>query len=180
MVHGKPYLEGSYGHILKNSIYLVKSFPISVRLCFQGLTFSHRHGQQGIQRLRNSVACHKSCTKSFSQLLVRAYWTLFQPIKPSHGNRPEARRKYFTHKGLISRVNGHSLVEMTHMLYGVSPSIINGKGQLGKVVWELGPINSACESWLGNLMQNFTHHVIPHINRGWALTSSPTMSFLFI
>ena len=49
------------------------------------------------------------------------------------------------HKGLISKVNGHSLVEVTHVLYGISPSIINGKGWLGKAVWELGPINSARE-----------------------------------
>ena len=180
MVHGKPHLEGSYGHILKIFIYLIKSFPIYVKLGFQGLSFSQCHGQQGNQRPGNFVACHKSGTKSSSQLLVRAYWTFFQPIEPSHGNSPEAEGKYFAHKGLISKLNGHSLVEVTHVLYEISPSIINGKGRLGKTVWELGPINSPRERWPGNLTQNFTHQVIPHIPRGWAFTSSPTLSFLLI
>ena len=37
-------------------------------------------------------------------------------------------------KALFSRVNGHSLVKVTHMLYEIGPSIINGEGQLGKAV----------------------------------------------
>ena len=38
-------------------------------------------------------------------------------------------------------MDGHSLVKMAHMLYGVGPSIVDGEGQLGKVVWEFGPFN---------------------------------------
>ena len=42
-------------------------------------------------------------------------------------------------------MNGHSLVEVTHELYKIGLSIINGEGRLGKVVWKFGPINSALE-----------------------------------
>lgn len=58
---------------------------------------------------------------------------------------PEVEGKYFAHKGLISRVDDHSLVKVTHVLNEVSPSIINGEGRLGKAVWEFGLINPARE-----------------------------------
>lgn len=50
---------------------------------------------------------------------------------------PEARGKHFVHESLILGMDGHSLVKMTHMLYGVGPSIVDGERRLGKAVWEL-------------------------------------------
>ena len=40
-------------------------------------------------------------------------------------------------------MDGHSLVKMAHMVYGVDPSFVDGEGQLGKAVWEFGLFNSA-------------------------------------
>ena len=145
IIYRKPHLEGSYGHIFKVSVYFVKNFSIPVRIGFQGLSFSHRHGQQGIQRPGNSTTCHKSSAKSSCQFLIRTYRTFFQPIEPSYGNGPKAGRKNFAHEGLISRVNGHSLVKAAHMLYKINPSIIYGKVRLSKAMCKLGPINFARE-----------------------------------
>jgi len=75
-------------------------------------------------------------------VIIRTYRTLFQLIEPSHGNRPKARRKHFAQEGLIPRVNGHSLVEVAHMLHKVDPSIIDSKGRLSEAMRKLSPINS--------------------------------------
>ena len=35
-------------------------------------------------------------------------------------------------------MNGHPLIEMSHMLHGINPSIVNSKSRLGKTTRELG------------------------------------------
>ena len=45
MLDGQVDLKGPYSHIIKISINLIKHLPIPIRLRFQGLTFSHGHGQ---------------------------------------------------------------------------------------------------------------------------------------
>nr|POE93761.1 hypothetical protein CFP56_30531 [Quercus suber] len=45
MLGGQADLENSYSHVIKIPINLIKHLPVFVRVCFQGLTFSHGHGQ---------------------------------------------------------------------------------------------------------------------------------------
>ena len=39
-------LESPYSYIIKVSIYLIKHFPVPIRVRFQGLPLPHCHGQQ--------------------------------------------------------------------------------------------------------------------------------------
>ena len=40
--------ENPYSHVIKVPIDLIEHFPVSIRVCFQGLSFLHGHKQQGI------------------------------------------------------------------------------------------------------------------------------------
>ena len=43
VLSGQANLKRPYGYILKISIYLVKHFPISIRVSSQSFTLSHNH-----------------------------------------------------------------------------------------------------------------------------------------
>ena len=63
-------------------------------------------------------------------------------------------------------MNDHSLIEVTHMLHKVSPSIIHIKCRLGEAMGKLIPINSSHEGGFGDLTQSSTHRIISHVPRG--------------
>ena len=63
-------------------------------------------------------------------------------------------------------MNDHSLIEVTHMLHKVSPSIIDIKCRLGEAMGKLSPINSSHEVGFGDLTQSSTHRIISHVPRG--------------
>ena len=61
-------LEGPNGHIIKVTVYLIEHLLVSVRVRFQGLPFSYGHGQQGVLRLRDPVACDEAGSKGLGEL----------------------------------------------------------------------------------------------------------------
>ena len=130
-------LKSPYSHIIKVPINLIEHLLVSIQVRFQGLLFSHGHGQQGIQGPRNSNA-QVSFLKESMELAPR-------PSKPPHRHRPQARQEYFTHQGLILGVHSHSLVEVAYMLHRVCLTIVHGEHGLGEPPRKSPSLNSACK-----------------------------------
>ena len=59
-------------------------------------------------------------------------------------------------------MDGHFLIKVAHMLYGVCPTIIHGKRGLSEPPGEFCSLNSAREKQLGDLIQRLAHNVVSH------------------
>ena len=59
--------------------------------------------------------------------LKGTYGTCPQVIKPSYRHGSQTRWELPTHQGPILGMDGHSLVEMAHMLHKVRSTIVNGE-----------------------------------------------------
>ena len=68
-----------------------------------------------------------------------------------HSHRPKVGGKYLAHKGFITKVDCHLLIEVAHMLYGIRPFIIDGECWLWKPVGKPGFVDSPNKGWLWDL-----------------------------
>ena len=78
-------------------------------------------------KVRNSTASNKKRSEHPNEFLEGTNRTCSQAIKPSHCYRPQTGREHLTHRGLIPRVNSHSLVEVAYMLYRIYWTIAHGE-----------------------------------------------------
>ena len=88
MLDGQSDLEGPYSHVIKIPVILIKHLLVLIRVCFQGLTFSHGHGHGGP---RNPTTSNKMRPKRLGELLEGVNKTCTQTIKPPHRHRPQVR-----------------------------------------------------------------------------------------
>ena len=112
---------------------------------FQGLTFSHGRGQQGIQGPKNPITRNETRPKCSSELLEGVNKTCTHTIKPPHRHRPQAGLKYLAHQGLILGVYSHSLVEVTYVLHRAYTTIIHGKHGLSEPLRKSPSLKLTCE-----------------------------------
>ena len=57
-------------------------------------------------------------------------------------------------------MDGHPLVELTYVLYGVRPTVIYGEGRLVEPPRKFSPLYLMCERRLGDSVQGFAHGVV--------------------
>ena len=77
-------------------------------------------------------------------------------------------------------MDGHSLIEVAHMLYEVCPTIIHGKRGLSGPPGEFCSLNSTRERRLGDLIQRLAHSVVSHTFLRGALMPTFVVVLLFI
>ena len=77
-------------------------------------------------------------------------------------------------------MDGHSLIEVAHMLNEVCPAIIHGKSGLSEPSWEFCSLNSVHERRPEDLIQRFAHSVVSHTSARWALMPTFVVVLLFV
>ena len=77
-------------------------------------------------------------------------------------------------------MDGHSLIEVAHMLYGVCLAIIHGKHGLSEPLREFCSLNSSRERRLGDLIQHLAHSVVFHTFSKGTLMPTLVVVLLFI
>ena len=180
MLGGQSDLKGPYGHVIKISINLIKHLSVPVRVCFQGLTFSHGHRQDRILGSRNPATRNKTRPKCSGELLKGANRTWTQTIKPPHSHRPQGWWKYLAHQGLILGVYNHSLVEVTYVFHRICTAVVHGERGLNEPPRKSPFLNPACERRSGNLFECSAHRIIPQAFRRWASVSMLKMVVLIV
>ena len=87
-------------------------------------------------------------SKGLCQLLkgINRIWP--KADKPPHGHRSQAEREYFAHQSLIFGMDGHPLVKLAYMLYGVHSTVVHSESRLMELPRELYPLYLACEGRL--------------------------------
>ena len=68
--------------------------------------------------------------ESLDKPLIGIYGVRLQAVEPPHRYRSKAGRKDLTHQSFVLGVDGHSLIKLAHILYGVRPTIIEGERKL--------------------------------------------------
>ena len=76
-------------------------------------------------------------------------------------------------------MDGHSLIEVAHMLYGVCLAIIHGKRGLSELPGEFCLLNSLRERQPGDLTQRLAHNVVSHTLSRGALMPTFVVVLLF-
>ena len=77
-------------------------------------------------------------------------------------------------------MDGHSLIEVAHMLYGVCPAIIHGKCGLNAPSGEFCLLNSSCKRGPGDLIQRLAHNIVSHTFSRGALMPKFVVVLLFV
>ena len=77
-------------------------------------------------------------------------------------------------------MDGHSLVEVAHMLHRIHSTVLDGECWLVEPPREYCPLNVAREGRSGNLVQHPAHSVISQASAWWALVSTFMMVFFFV
>ena len=77
-------------------------------------------------------------------------------------------------------MDGHSLVEVAHVLYSICSTIVNGECWLVELPREYCPLNVTHEGQLGNLVQRLADSVTPQASSWRALVSMFMMVFNFV
>ena len=77
-------------------------------------------------------------------------------------------------------MDGHSLIEVAHMLYGVCPTIIHGKHGLSEPHGEFCSLNSTCERRPGDLIQRLAYSIVSHTFSKGALIPTFVVMLLFV
>ena len=77
-------------------------------------------------------------------------------------------------------MDGHSLTEVAHMLYGICLAIIHGECGLSEPSGEFCLLNSSCERRPGDLIQRLAHSIISHTFSKGALMPTLAVVLLFI
>ena len=77
-------------------------------------------------------------------------------------------------------MDGHSLIEVAHMLYGVRLAIIHGKRGLSELPGEFCSLNSSHERRLGDLIQRLAYNVVSHTFSKGALMPTLVVVLLFV
>ena len=95
--------------------------------------------------MRNLATRDEVRAKGLGQLLKGTYRIWPEAIKPSHRHWSQAGRKYFAHQSLVFGMDGHPLVKLAYMLYGVRLTIVYGESRLIESPRELSPFYLACE-----------------------------------
>ena len=145
MLSWEAILESTDGDVIKVTIYLIVHLLVSVRVRFQGLPFSHGQRQQRIQGPRNPATRDEVRAKGLDELLKGTYGIWLQAIKPSHRHWSQARRKYLTHQSLVFGMDGHPLIKLAYMFYGVRSTIVHCERRLMESPRELSPFYLTCE-----------------------------------
>ena len=138
-------LESVNGDVVIITLYLIVHLPVPVRVGFQGLPFSHRQSQQRIQGPRNPATRDEVRAEGLGQLLKGTYGIWPEAIKPSYRHRSQAGQKYFAHQNFIFEMDGHPLVKLTYVLYGVCFAVVRSESGLMESPRKLSPFYLACE-----------------------------------
>ena len=77
-------------------------------------------------------------------------------------------------------MDGHSLVEMIHVLHRVCSTIVNGECWLIESLRKSCPFNLICEGRFGNLVQHLAHSVISQAFARRALIPTFVMVLLIV
>ena len=77
-------------------------------------------------------------------------------------------------------MDSHSLIEVTHMLNRVCPTIIHGKSGLSEPPREFYSLNYVRERQPRDLIQCFAHNVVSHTPMRWALMLAFVAVLLFV
>ena len=77
-------------------------------------------------------------------------------------------------------MHSHSHIEVTHMLYRVHSTIVDGECWLMESTRKYCPFNLARKGQLGNLVQRFTHSVIFQAFTSRAFVPTFMVVFFFI
>ena len=77
-------------------------------------------------------------------------------------------------------MDGHSLIEMAHMLYGVYLASIHGERGLSEPPRKFRSLNSLRERRLGDLIQRLAHSVVSHTFSRGVLIPTFVVVLLFI
>ena len=77
-------------------------------------------------------------------------------------------------------MDGHSLVEVAHVLYSIRSTIVDGECWLVEPPREYCPFNVTREGRLGNLVQRFVDSVTAQASTWRALVSTFMMVFNFV
>ena len=109
-----------------------------------------------------------------------AYGTYPQTIKPSHRHGSQTRWEHLTHQGLILGMDGHSLVEMAHVIHRVCSTIVNGERWLIQSPRKSCPFNLVREGQFENLVQHLAHSVISQVFARRVLIPTFVMAFLIV
>ena len=78
-------------------------------------------------------------------MLKGIYGVWLEAVKPSHRHGSQTRWKHFAHESLVFGMDGHPLVELAYVLYGVRLAIIYGKSGLVEPPRKFSPLYIACE-----------------------------------
>ena len=77
-------------------------------------------------------------------------------------------------------MDGHSLVEMAHMIHRIRSTIIDGERWLIEPSRKSCPFNLMCEGGLGDLVQHLVHSVISQAFARRALIPTFVMVLLIV
>ena len=77
-------------------------------------------------------------------------------------------------------MDGHSLIEVAHMLYGVCLAIIDGECGLSEPSGEFCSLNSSCKRRPGDLIQRLAHNIVSHTFLKGAFMPTLVVMLLFV
>ena len=83
--------------------------------------------------------------EGLGKLLKGTYGIWLQAIKPSHRHWSQAGRKYLAHQSFVLGMDGHPLIKLAYMFYGVCSTIVHCEHGLMESPRELSPFYLACE-----------------------------------
>ena len=88
-------LESADGDVIEVTIYLIVHFPVSVRVHFQGLSFSHGQGQKRVQGPWYPTTRDKTRAKVLGELLKGVYGIGPKPSNHLIATGPKLEGKTF-------------------------------------------------------------------------------------
>ena len=135
MLSWEAALESVDGYVIIVTLYLIVHLLVPVRVGFQGLPFLHGQSQQRIQGPRNPATHDEARSEGLGQLLK-------EPTE--FGLRPSNHLIAIGPK-FIFGMDGHPLIKLTYVLYGVRFVVVHSEGGLMELPRKFSPFYLACE-----------------------------------
>ena len=85
------------------------------------------------------------CLKELTEFGLRPSNHLIATGPKLDTNTLHIKAKYFAHQSLVFGMDGHPLVKLAYVLYGISSTIVHSESKLMESLRKLSPFYLACE-----------------------------------